>query len=77
MSECNLDHSAEDVERKFEQQKEFLPAELIPFFENFFQKEHTQQILNEVFHLLKKYDLSSDEEKAERVNRLGLVLKNL
>lgn len=77
MSECNLDHSAEDVERKFEQQRGFLPVELIPFFENFFQKEHTQQILNEVFHLLKKYDLSSDEEKAERVNRLGLVLKNL
>jgi len=77
MSECKLDHSLEDVKDKYEQQKEFLPAELIPFFEAFFQKDHTQQILNDVFHLLKKYDLSSDDEKTNRANRLSLVLKNV
>lgn len=77
MSECKLDHPFEDVKQKFEQQKEFLPADLILLFTAFFQKEHTQQILNEVFHLLKKYDLASDEEKAERKNKLNLLLKNL
>ena len=46
-------------------------------FDDFFQEEHTQDILNEVFHLLKKYDLASDEEKSERSNRLYLVLKNV
>ncbi len=77
MSECKLDHSFEDVKQKFEQQKEFLPADIIQMFDAFFQKEHTQQILNEIFHLLKKYDLASDEEKLERTNKLNLVLKNL
>ncbi|MBU8878711.1 group-specific protein [Bacillus sp. FJAT-29790] len=77
MSECKLDHSHEDVKQKFEQQREFLPGDMAPLFQSFFKKEHTQDILNEVFHLLKKYDLSSEEEKAERANRLYLVLNNL
>ena len=77
MSECKIDHSYEDVKLKFEQQAEFLPSDLAPLFEDFFQKEHTQSILNEVFHLLKKFDLSTEEEKAERVNKLNLLLKNL
>lgn len=77
MSECKLDHSYEDVKAKYDQQKEFLPGDTASLFENFFHKEHTQDILNEVFHLLKKYDLSSDDEKEERLNRLYLVLKNL
>ncbi|WP_313802409.1 hypothetical protein [Cytobacillus sp.] len=77
MSECKLDHSHEDVKAKYEQQKEFLPNDTIHLFEGFFQKEHTQDILNEVFHLLKKFDLSSNDEKEERVNRLYLILKNV
>lgn len=77
MSECKLNHSEEDVKQKFEQQKEYLPADMSPLFQLFFQKEHTQDILNEVFHLLKKYDLANSEEQDERANRLYLVLKNL
>lgn len=77
MSECKLDHSHEDVMAKYDQQKEYLPKESASIFDGFFQKEHTQDILNEVFHLLKKYDLSSDDEKEERLNRLYLVLKNV
>jgi hypothetical protein len=46
-------------------------------FTLFFQKEHTQDLLNEVFHLLKKYDLVSDEEKEGRNNRLLLILQNV
>lgn len=77
MSECKLNHSQEDVRSKYESQAEFLPVDMKPLFEQFLLKEHTQDLLNEVFHLLKKYDLVSEEEKNERNNRLFLVLKNV
>jgi hypothetical protein len=76
MSECKLNHSHEDVKNKFESQAEFLPLDLKEKFTLFFQKEHSQELLNEVFHLLKKYDLASDEEKEERYKRLSLILQN-
>ena len=77
MSNCQLDHNREDVIKKFESQKEFLPKEMVPLFELYFSKEHTQKILNEMFHLLKKYDLSSIDEKARRDKQILLLLKNL
>lgn len=76
MSECKIDHTAEDVKNKYESQKEFLPKDMQSLFDQFFLEEHTQDILNDVFHLLKKYDLASDEERATRNNRLYMVLKN-
>jgi citrate synthase len=77
MSECKLNHSQEDVRNKYESQEAFLPNEMKPLFEQFFSKEHTQDLLNEVFHLLKKYDLASEEDRNERNNRLYMVLKNV
>ncbi|HAQ06241.1 MAG TPA: group-specific protein [Bacillus bacterium] len=77
MGECTIDHSHEDVRKKYESQLDFLPEDMKPLFDDFFQEEHTQDILNEVFHLLKKYDLASEEERSERSNRLYLVLKNV
>lgn len=77
MSECKLDHSQEDVKSKYESQTTFLPEDMKPLFHQFFEKEHTQDLLNEVFHLLKKYDLASADEQNERNNRLYLVLKNV
>lgn len=77
MSECKLNHSMEDVKNKFESQSSFLPEEMKSLFEHFFTKENTQDLLNEVFHLLKKYDLASEEERNARNNRLLLVLKNV
>jgi hypothetical protein len=76
LSECKLDHSHDDVKQKFEAQKGFLPSDMGHLFEVFLQKEHSQDLLNEVFHLLKKYDLASEEEKEQRNNRLYLVLNN-
>jgi hypothetical protein len=76
MSECKLNHSHEDVKNKFESQAEFLPLDLKEKFTLFFQKEHSQELLNEIFHLLKKYDLASDEEKKERYKRLSLIMQN-
>lgn len=77
MSECKLNHSLEDVKNKYESQAEFLPEEMRNLFNQFFTKVHTQDLLNEVFHLLKKYDLASVEEKNDRNSRLYLVLKNV
>ncbi|MCM2536109.1 group-specific protein [Neobacillus pocheonensis] len=77
MSECKLNHSQADVKSKYESQAAFLPEEMKPLFNRFFENEHTQALLNEVFHLLKKYDLASENEKSERTNRLNLVLKNV
>jgi citrate synthase len=77
MSQCQLDHSQEDVRKKFESQKEFLPKEMMQLFQSFFSKEHPQHILNELFHLLKKYDLSSTEEKKKRNQQLLLLFNHL
>lgn len=77
MSECKLDHSHADVKNKFESQAAFLPEEMKQLFEQFFAEEHSQDLLNDVFHLLKKYDLASEEEKSTRNNRLYLVLRNV
>ncbi|MDF1507098.1 hypothetical protein PZE06_02760 [Robertmurraya sp. DFI.2.37] len=76
MSECKLDHSMEDVRSKYEAQRTYLPEEFTPLFEQFFNEEHSQNILNDVFHLLKKYDLATEEEKTVRNKRLMIVLKN-
>jgi hypothetical protein len=77
MSECKLNHTHEDVRGKYESVTAFLPEEMKPLFTQFFESEHTQDLLNEVFHLLKKYDLASEEERSARNNRLYMVLKNV
>jgi len=77
MSECKLNHTHEDVKNKFVSVSAFLPEDMKPLFDVFFSKEHTQDLLNDVFHLLKKYDLASEKERTARNNRLYLVLKNV
>lgn len=76
MGECKIDHTKVDVKNKYESQLNYLPEEMKPLFQQFFLEEHTQDILNDVFHLLKKYDLASEEEKQNRNNRLYMVFKN-
>lgn len=75
MSNCKLDHSREDVKNKFESQRSFLPEEINTRFAGFFSEEPTQAELNEMFHLLKKYDLSSEEEQQERNKQILLLFK--
>ncbi|MDQ0154795.1 hypothetical protein [Robertmurraya andreesenii] len=77
MSDCKIDHTPEDVKSKYESQSAFLPEDMKPLFDQFFKEEHTQDILNDVFHLLKKYDLVSEDEREARNKRLYLVLKNV
>lgn len=63
---CNIDHSIEDVMNKLESQKDFLSETLFKDLNGFLQNKHSQEILNDIFHLLKKYDLVSEEERETR-----------
>lgn len=74
MSECKLDHSIEDVINKYEAQLPMLPQEVVQFFLHFFKEEQEQAILNEAFHLLKKYDLASPEQRSERNEKILRLL---
>lgn len=70
MSSCKLDHPLDDVLRKLEAQKPFLPEELYRQGAAFLATEPSQPELNELFHLLKKYDLSSADEQQQRNEKL-------
>ncbi|MFD5260618.1 hypothetical protein ACFWJC_07350 [Bacillus wiedmannii] len=72
---CNIDHSMEDVMNKLESQKSFLPKEIFTGLKGFLRRNHSQEILNDVFHLLKKYDLISEEEREMRNTQLLLIIK--
>ncbi|CAH0285934.1 hypothetical protein SRABI96_04114 [Peribacillus sp. Bi96] len=74
MGTCNLNHSQQDVRLKFESQKAFLPTELGQSINLFLENEHSQEMLNELFHLLKKYDLSSKEEQESRNEKLNQIM---
>lgn len=76
MSECNLDHTLNDVQKKYQFQKERLPDESISYLESFFKTEPSQAKLNTVFHLLKKYDLITEDERLRRNEQLLQVLKD-
>ncbi|SFA88169.1 MULTISPECIES: group-specific protein [unclassified Bacillus (in: firmicutes)] len=75
MSTCNLDHSHEDVKKKYESQAAFLPAEINSLFKGYLEKKHTQLELNEVFHLLKKYDISPVEVRGIKNEQLLQILE--
>ncbi|EGQ24133.1 MULTISPECIES: hypothetical protein [Sporosarcina] len=70
MSRCTIDHSQNDVLQKLKEQHMFLPKDLFKRSEIFLSKPLDQGTLNEVFHLLKKYDLATGEERMERNKNL-------
>ncbi|TCW49884.1 hypothetical protein EC917_11861 [Bacillus thuringiensis] len=72
---CNIDHSMEDVMNKLESQKDFLPEVIFKELKGFLQGNHSQETLNDIFHLLKKYDLVSEEERETRNTQLLLIIK--
>lgn len=75
MGTCQLDHSREDVNQKLTDQKPFLPKELYDGGSRLLESEPSQLILNELFHVLKKYDLASEAEKIERNESLEKLIK--
>ncbi|MDM5234796.1 hypothetical protein QUF83_00685 [Bacillus cereus] len=72
---CNIDHSIEDVMNKLESQKSFLSEEICTGLKGFLQGNPSQEILNDIFHLLKKYDLVSEEERETRNAQLILIIR--
>ncbi|KIL44299.1 hypothetical protein [Jeotgalibacillus soli] len=70
MGQCVIDHSQEDVIQKLNSQQAFIPEPLFKELKKELESKHSQQILNELFHLFKKYDLVSKEEQKERNSRL-------
>jgi hypothetical protein len=74
MGECKLDHNLEDVRKKLAEQSPFLPTSIAQQLEAYLKPDVGQATLNEIFHLLKKYDLASREERADRERKLHELL---
>lgn len=74
MSSCKLDHSVSDVSKKLSEQKTFLPEILHDHCLQLLNQHPVQQTLNELFHLLKKYDLATPQEKKERNDQIKQLL---
>ncbi|HLR67934.1 hypothetical protein [Virgibacillus alimentarius] len=74
MGVCNIDHSLEDVQKKLKGQESFLPDDLARKVHQFLENEQSQENLNELFHLLKKYDLASKLEREERDKKLAVLI---
>ena len=74
MGTCNLDHSTEDVRKKFEAQMEWLPEDVCALFDDFLNGNQTQENLNDMFHLLKKYDLADKAEREDRNKKIRFLL---
>lgn len=63
---CPIDHTPDEVRNKLTEQKPFLPTEIADGTDRLLDTELSQEELNEVFHLLKKYDLSDESEREKR-----------
>lgn len=74
MSTCNLDHSGNDVLKKLLSQKDFLPDSLYEAIQLFLVDKVDQTVLNELFHLLKKYDLVSKDEQQKRNEEIARLI---
>jgi hypothetical protein len=75
MGKCTIDHTLEDVKQKLVDQAAFLPKNLVREVEGSLTEKADQEFLNEVFHLLKKYDLADETEREERNDKLNDLVK--
>lgn len=67
---CPIDHTTEEVQNKLEAQQPYLPLEICEGIKRMLDIKQPQERLNELFHLLKKYDLADKEEQLERNTKL-------
>jgi len=73
---CPIDHTTEEVRQKLEEQKPYLPLEIYEGIKRMLDIDQPQERLNEIFHLLKKYDLAAEDEQLERNTKLhGMFIK--
>jgi hypothetical protein len=75
MSECKLDHSLAEVQVKLEDQRPYLPEALFLSITDVLLEPQSQDRLNELFHLLKKYDLATEEEQIARNEKLSAFVQ--
>jgi hypothetical protein len=75
MGKCTIDHTLEDVKQKLVEQAAFMPENLVREVEGSLTEKADQEFLNEVFHLLKKYDLADETEREERNEKLNDLVK--
>lgn len=75
MEKCTIDHTLEDVKQKLVDQAAFMPENLVREVESSLTEKTDQEFLNEVFHLLKKYDLADETEREERNEKLNDLVK--
>ncbi|WP_416729672.1 hypothetical protein [Fictibacillus sp. JL2B1089] len=75
MSKCTIDHTLEDVKQKLAEQSAFMPRELVMEVGDSLSDDSDQTYLNEVFHLLKKYDLADEIEREKRNGKLSDLVK--
>jgi hypothetical protein len=71
---CTIDHTLEDVKQKLAEQSSFMPEDLVIRVSDSLDAPD-QEYLNEVFHLLKKYDLADENEREERNEKLNSLVK--
>ena len=74
MGKCTIDHSYGDVLAKLEDQTDFLPDPLVQEIYQFLQHTRFQETLNELFHLLKKYDLASKSDREKRNHEIEMMI---
>ena len=61
MGKCNLNHSVEDVQQKFNSQSQWLPEDIRSLFDEFLVRNPSQTTLNEMFD---EADLKYDPDEA-------------
>ncbi|WP_347551138.1 hypothetical protein ABFG93_04925 [Pseudalkalibacillus hwajinpoensis] len=75
MGKCTIDHSYSDVLTKLKGQADYMPDSLVQGINRFLEKTLSQEALNELFHLLKKYDLASQEEREKRNEEIDELIQ--
>ncbi|HAL00412.1 MAG TPA: hypothetical protein DCP50_05465 [Exiguobacterium sp.] len=68
------DHSIEDVWRRLERQSQWMPAQFYYQFEELLSLHLEQPILNELYQVLKKYDVLTDIERDERNESIQMLI---
>ncbi len=61
---------------KLENQSPYMPDALVQEACSFLHQTIAQETLNELFHLLKKYDLASEEDRRNRDAELRKLMSN-
>ncbi|WP_236634029.1 MULTISPECIES: hypothetical protein [Exiguobacterium] len=69
-----VDHSLKDVSRRLERQSQCMPAHLYFQLEELLNWSLDQEVMNQLYALLKKYDVLTDIEREERNISIQLLI---